>query len=478
MGKGIKACLFAAAALFLFGCGHKVYEIDMKPDGDRMERRLVCFHAGDSGSMTMPAEELARIAEAYGRPAPSEAEQKSAFQGSFTEKMPQDVGGAGYFLCLSTPLGDSSFYGERFRGDDNIARALVSGMQAADRLIDLVSGWLQTHPGEEKDCETLRAFCDAALREDLKNAALYLWAGMIALDPWAKEGGAAEEKTGADLATRLLLYFSEHGYFTPSEIPVIARRFEASVESELPLLVQETLAQKTGLPKDSQALRSLSRVLAGEEEASFAEHIRTTDAWKERLKRWEEEKAANPEAEEPTPRDLAGELAVQAFFPFSALFSEDDQIAMRIECPAKPWATNGTWDGEKSLVSWSGPIRGEGTLPTLAYAAWSLPNEAFQQERFGRTVLEDEALAKYAIWYKGLDPEETAEWDMFLGALRPEGDPAGEIAAFLFAGERGEGLPDEESLGKSLAREARALLLNALSPLPAGTPSTGEAAQP
>lgn len=57
-------------------------------------------------------------------------------------------------------------------------------------------------------------------------------------------------------------------------------------------------------------------------------------------------------------------------------------------------------------------------LPCIFYVLWCEPDEDFQKELFGKVIVEDDKLAKYAIWENGLKNNRNREWNKFINDLR------------------------------------------------------------
>jgi hypothetical protein len=82
-------------------------------------------------------------------------------------------------------------------------------------------------------------------------------------------------------------------------------------------------------------------------------------------------------------------------------------------------------------------LDGHTILPPLAYAAWSVPDAAWQKARLGKVAVTGEALAKLAFWEAGLGKAERETWHAALDGLDPKGDLEAKLNAIR--------LTDEES---------------------------------
>ena len=157
--------------------------------------------------------------------------------------------------------------------------------------------------------------------------------------------------------------------------------------------------------------------------------------------------AAGPEADpaiKPEPVTLFTDLLLLEIFQIE--LGTDDVVTVKLDLPAKPFATNGDWKVAPGRVEWSKKkIKGKSGLPTFVYAYWSEPEAKFQKKHFGKLVLEGKNLGEYVLWRSGLGKLEGIKWDDFLKSLKPQKAPdlLERVAAFRFKG--------EEPAGKTLA---------------------------
>ncbi len=186
------------------GCDEYEYTIRMEPDGDRINRQIVCSENATDNIRK-------RLDNLYDKQI-----DKNTFQGSFGQTLPKDIGGYGSYVYLNNPMGSTYIYVERLRGKDTQAPEMEEAFSNADRLVDLLIDWLRMELGENPNFDKLRKFCDETLREDIKNLSLYSWVG----------GRASDEANEAFV--RIFLYLYERGYFTVDDIG----RFSTSTNME------------------------------------------------------------------------------------------------------------------------------------------------------------------------------------------------------------------------------------------------------
>jgi hypothetical protein len=446
-------------AVVLAGCEHDHFVVEVKPDGRGFQRTLTCWHvSGEGGKDIRPLakDKLATIGKLYKTSETIEGGKKHVFTGRFTDKTPADVGGAGSYMQLTSPLGSTSSYIERFRGNDDLEASLAKRRAAADKLTDLAIGWFESELGQGPEVDRLKKFLDEDLRRDLKNLAIYGWTAE-AVDGYKPE-------TEGEFLLRVGHYLYERGYLSPEDVPGLARAVMADDPAPLLKHVQRLVAGKMGIAAGEPLPESLAFLSDPERlTASWSKYVQTTDLFKQRLKKWEEAKKTDPNADEPTPDDVLVELIDQLAFKIR-IFEEDDVVELKLHCGQEPYATNGEWDDQADAVNWSKTMRSDAPLPVLCFALWSRPDRGFQEAHFGKVLLSDEKLAQYVVWHRGLGTEETKEWDEFIADCQPGADLKAAVEAFRFSSDPkpDPNKPDEKPA--SLADTPRRLILEALEP--------------
>src|SRR5262245_36323262 len=97
-----------AICLPLLGCTQNEYDVELTPQGDTLERRFHVKRVANDSQEKVEAD-VARLAKEYGRK-PLVANNEQRLQGKFAGRMPNDVGGHGYFHRYDSPLGAVSVY--------------------------------------------------------------------------------------------------------------------------------------------------------------------------------------------------------------------------------------------------------------------------------------------------------------------------------------------------------------------------------
>ena len=446
------------------GCPHNDYTIELKPRGNVMERTLVFYCAdgvntntGAPDYKTFDAVELAAITALYPASGLTRDGQRQVVRGEFTNTLPPDVGGTGAFTNLATSLGEAGFYAERFRGNDDPAGLTEKHFKAADQLADSIVGWSQAELGREPGYGQLHQFLNVNLRHDLKNLSLYWWEGQLVS---SYKTNASEEFT-----IRFCQYLIERGYFTLGEIPNIFNN--GSPDDPQPLLrrIQRLVADKMGVPETEPVPAALT-FLADKTmlENSFSNYLAGTEAYRARLKEWENDKNPKPDAVPPNPTDMVGD-AFRMLIDLDQFGDTPDHLAVRLALPRPPLQSNGRWDEALKQVAWDTDIEGRTNatrLPVFCYAIWGQANEEFQKAHFGKVALAGDNLTQYCLWRTDQDVRHGSEWDKFLEDLKPGPELMKRLDAFRFPGEPVQAVtnqPQNISIPSAYPRE---LLKNAL----------------
>jgi len=396
----------------LAGCEEYEYTIEMCFEDGRIVRKVIC-------SENMPDEIRAKLKKIYEKQI-----DQNTFEGSFTGRLPQDVGGFGNCIHLSSPMGEAYIYHERFRGKDEQAKDLQHAFASVDKLLDLVIEWLEMELSDHPNFAKLKTFCTTQLRSDLKNICTYTWLGSRVSDPNNNEA-----------PIRILQYLYEREYFTLDDIA----RLVTSVEDEQVYFAfaRRFIAQKIGYENEEAVAKELS-FLANEENIlkSVQQFISTSDTIKKIVQ--DNPKKGNKEA--PTEPNAIIELVMKQYEIeldtfFIDIFPTYDQVNVTLTLPHEPYETNGQWDEEKRQLTWSRKIRRDKQveIPFLCYAAFTQPNEDYQKKHFGKTILKNEELTLYSFWHKGLTVTQQQEWDQYLDQIKNIATLDEKLKAFRFS---------------------------------------------
>ena len=268
-----------------------------------------------------------------------------------------------------------------------------------------------------------------------------------------------------EFTIRFCQYLIERGYFTLGEIPNIFNN--GSPDDPQPLLrrIQRLVADKMGVPETEPVPAALT-FLADKTmlENSFSNYLAGTEAYRARLKEWENDKNPKPDAVPPNPTDMVGD-AFRMLIDLDQFGDTPDHLAVRLALPRPPLQSNGRWDEALKQVAWDTDIEGRTNatrLPVFCYAIWGQANEEFQKAHFGKVALAGDNLTQYCLWRTDQDVRHGSEWDKFLEDLKPGPELMKRLDAFRFPGEPVQAVtnqPQNISIPSAYPRE---LLKNAL----------------
>jgi tRNA-Thr(GGU) m(6)t(6)A37 methyltransferase TsaA len=327
-------------------------------------------------------------------------------------------------------MGDIYIYVERFRGDDAQAPDIEKAFDAIDYLVDLITDWLEFELGDDPNFEKLRIFCNEELREDAKNLTVYMWMGKRVSDN-------PEE----DTMVRMLLYLYERDYFTLDDISsfVASTNHDAWILSYLQRLIGRQLGYSNAeeIVEELEFLKDKNAV-----QQSVCRFLKSPQMYDKVL---QEARAGSGDSNlivDPNwpddPNNISDLLLekhgieLETFFLDFELFGGNpDKVNIKLDCPRKPFQTNGKWDEDTKQLSWSKKVEAD-QLPFVCYATIGSPNDAFQARHFGVVTLTDEQLLPYSFWYEGLNNKQKEEWDGFLVSLDPNEDVQSKVESFRF----------------------------------------------
>jgi hypothetical protein len=477
--------LAALAILLATGCEERIYQIDLRPDGDKIQRRLTLTRR-DLPSHTPTSltpddrPELARIARAYGAQTPDVPRREVSFSGTFGSALPKDVGGDGHYVHWESPLGRVRIYVERFRGDDDIYSSLEARRKAVDQIVDLLVGWFESELSGQPDWLRVRTFVDQQFRTDLQNFSLFVWSTNV-------RNIFESTDSLAEVAVRAAQYFVERNYFSYDDLPTLRREVEdamqrnhaAALLARIRRLIaarsggsETLLRQSLGFLHDQKTMEaSWQRYFL--HSAYFEKHM--TDIGLEHRQVLGSKPAeagktppgsksgavapkliVSPKFEEEKEAALLGELWWTGFGFSPHFLSNVSRVQATLQVPRKPFWTNGKWNAKEQRVEWS-PLTAElpkpnrekspfsFEWPTLCFAAWDEPNESHQKPLFGRVALTGSALLDYCQWYEGLSKVEKREWDAFLPTVKKREPPAIRLKGFRFSTESADGKHSESA---------------------------------
>jgi len=450
--KKTTLAFMATLLVFSTGCPHNNYEVTLTPRGDEVERTVQFYRSdGQSSSTTnstyepFDPEELASISAFYPEDGLTSDGDRHTVRGKFHGALPGDIGGAGWYRRLTTNLGEACFYVERFRGNDDVVRMLAERFRAADQLTDLVVGWVKLEFMSEPGFANLHQFIDHDFRQDLKNWSIYGWMGE----------GLKPDDSSDEYSVRFGQYLIEREYVTDEEAPGLIWG-QMDDETVLCSLLQQLIARKLEVPQEQPMPAAL--VFIADPKAlsdSWDNYITNTDAYREKLRIWENYKTTNPQAKKPDPDSVLEDLI--NVLGESGNVGGGNHLSVKLTLPSEPLRTNGKWDETNQWVVWESGLAGKyeiSRLPVICYADWVAPREDFQWDHLGSVSLTGEELLKYCLWQTGLEEKKAAEWEQFLASLRPGENAIKKLDNFRFPDEPEQANANNSDVGKQLIRAA------------------------
>lgn len=440
--------LAIAVLVILPGCTRTVYELQLTPDGEAMHRKLIVSQEpkpanSDGKKSPLSPTELAHMREFYDPELEQIEDGKHAFVGIFRNEMPADVGGAGRYAFLESPLGSTSLYSERFRGEDDLQQVMQKRNEAVDTLIDLFINWSRDEFAGQPVQARIEGVLDQDVRRDLKNLSIYSWT-IVAFDD------SGESAAGKELAARVGMYLIERDYFSLADLPDILRVFGSQDELAMAELFQHIVIRKLQVSDDESAVASLAILRDPERFAtSLRESIRKTEVFQRELEKYKLSRGL--ELNVTVDDNAFDPLGLVTQYTFEVLLPNVGarlQVRVALSSGVEPFATNAVWNPDQNILEWSANVA-EDDIPSIMFARWSVPDADFQEQCFGQTILADEPLAQFVYWYRGLTEEERQQYDSFLATLSPGSALVAKIDVFEFVEE--EKLAD---LPRSLFKQA------------------------
>jgi len=458
--------------VLISGCNETYFDLKLRPDGETLQRTY---------STEFEEEELLRLTEIYGHePATEEFELpdgntnlKFTFVGEFQRLTPNDIGGSGFLLYCDSAMGSSSMYSEQFRGGDDLAGMLGRQEIAFNRLFDVIILWLETEFGDAPDFAPLRKVVDENLRQDLWNLSLYMSTFGIVGTASDRSDENTDDRVFDQLANRAVHFLIERGYFEAAQLPLIKSRIVDGDDAQLFELFARALMNKMNLPPGDSLSPTLVALRDNLDEYgdSIDLFLESSAALIDLVSAWEGE-AEDRQGETIKVSDYVDELASEAFpSDFQYIGGSGNFLRVDLHIPQAPYTSNGEWD-EKGVLRWRERLASDDpedtSLPNSLFALWSEPDASFQQEHFGRVVLDNENLGDYCLWRRELSEKEGREWDRLVKSLQPGEELIQTLKDFRFKGESESGavISRDSKIRSSIAANVISDLVKALDKVP------------
>ena len=455
-----RGCEFAIwlipLVLVCVGCQQTVYRIDMRFKDGRLHRRTELELTVRSEPVEPPAADIARLTRAFQRVTDSDVrvETKSdrvVIEADLDQRTPQDVGGFGNHVVLTSRLGALETYLERFGGDEGMQANLQYRHDQIDLAVDRLVGFLRETLSDDSleiasvSSDSLKQFAnglDGPVRQDLHDMLTMVVVTMPPATPnddarWVvRPDGPELEAADGDsdsgeasfvmMATRILSRLIERGYCDASDAPTLMRLSRGRDPHETATICLRCIGRR--IDADDATVRDwIGFATDPQTRVRLGNHLSQLPEFKELQHPPPPSDAADPEQLISTPILMA---------LLGPDMSPNASIELRFHSERPPLATNGVWDPERSLVQWKG---GMATMlrPMECFAIWSRVDDPFQQSAFGEHRLKGRELMDYVLWQNGLDESESDRWDGLLDRLVSEPSAAASAKQHLADFENG-----------------------------------------
>ena len=442
MKKSLRKYFFALSVVVLLvsGCRKTYFDLELHPDGDTLQRTY---------SSEFEEEEISRLTGIYGHKpvtevfelADGKASVKHSFVGEFQHATPNDIGGSGFLLHCDSAMGSSSMYSEQFRGEDDLAGMLGRQEIAFNRVFDVIILWLEVEFEDAPDLPALLKVVDEDVRQDLWNLSLYM--STLSIVGTASDRGDenVEDRIFEQLGNRAIHFLIARGYFEAAQLPMIKSvLIDSGDAAQMFELLARALMHKMGLPPEDSLPPTLAALNAKPEEFSdsFDLFIESDERLVKLISAWESE-SKTPQTEPAQVSEYVDDLVTEALTSDFHFGAEDGEfLRVNLHIPKAPYSSNGEWD-ETGVLQWRERLAsgdpGTDSLPNTLFALWGEPNDAYQDEHFGRVVLDDENLDQYCQWRRELSKKQGREWDKFVKSLEPGEELIEALNDFKFKGE-------------------------------------------
>ena len=393
---------------------------------------------GESPASPLPEGLRTPFLAVYGPGEPIEQGEK--FSSSFNEATPNDVGGPGMLLRVTSGLGTAFYYHERFGGSFPTLRARKLREQAVDGYFDWLTDWLRQDLDSDENATRIIDFVGGPLRADAHDL-VCLFDG-LAVAKSDSDRGKGEPQGLLQIGH----FLTERGYLTPRKLALLCLSNLSDDEQKRHAIeaVRTRLCDAAEVSSDAPIIKRLFDDPENTWER-FGDYLRTQPEFQRLVER----EATSGKQGEVKPNDLIGEQLTPvmiSFFGHALSCRQDLDVMLRTS--VKPFSTNGVWDEESQAIRWSEiTITGKNDAPTaesdtksaesasmidaavtglpiVLIAGWAVPDQQRQAEWFGKTVFEGEELADYCTWHQRLSDEAADEWQTCIDELRRLPPPA------------------------------------------------------
>ncbi len=426
------------AVMLSLGCTNREVRVEMRVGADGPER---VFETN-----RVDGDELSRIAAAYDS-GPSEREgglKGVRFERGFAaEGLPSELGNRNGWSSLPGAFGSAFLYIEQFGDERDDWTAFRDRMDAGELWLRLAVSFFEGRIEDEEARAEWRRFADEELVPDLMSAFLRFTANGFVQQgqrvayrfrsPEARGPRSDDEWFQIQVFTPLVAFAIERGWMTAEEGQLAllsgidgwvsagerawsrATLADPIVERNVRRFVPEAEPGRIG-PENEQL------VLIG---LAFLWWVNTSDQAAEIM-------LDSPAISDEDKQKLRnGNRFIGVPGPFGIPIGGGDRPVdseVVLETGTEPFVTNGSWDESAGRVRFATKIYPPGQrrrlAPPVFHASWSVPDEAVQQDVFGRLALTGQDLAEVVFWERTLDDEVRESWSRAVLEARLDGDRA------------------------------------------------------
>ncbi len=435
--KTHKFCLWTLISLSLFfsGCEEEKNNVSMEVKDGNLERNSSICSTTDNGETKPISKERLDALEKKLGIAASDADKTSGTK-IFRRKLKgvtdnEYEDGKICFYEFKTQLGSGSVYLERIWGNDDLVTDLEADFKAVGHACQLLSEWMDEVLAKDKvqNREKVGEFINGPMLLAAKNFITY------------KRVYQKEE----DRIARFIMYLTDHFKLDIERIREIklelgerVSRYEAiemnqekknETDGLGALLLVTSILIEYGLPENPELSAYLRNNPIETKSAEFAEFI---------MERPESQALMTDSQNEPANKKLEpieilfNGLTIKLID--SNFFGPDNPrtFSYTLAIPENTLPvdilTNGTSTGS-GIITWQYSSKDKYSVgqPPFAYASWCKLDEDFQNEHFGKILVDKNKLLDYTFFIIGLNPEELSEWERVL----EQSNPSDNIAELL-----------------------------------------------
>ncbi|MEM1228157.1 MAG: hypothetical protein AAGJ40_20905 [Planctomycetota bacterium] len=168
-----RAISISLTLLAVVGCQSTSYEIEMRPAGVRIHRKLaVASSLNDATNDQSHVDEsvVARLSKQYSEAGQWDENGRLCFEGVFGPELPSEHGGDGHYECYQSPLGNAYVYSERWIGSLNRAERFQQLHSQLVLLSELIGDFIAFSIDDAAWGDAIREWLKGPFRSDIASA--------------------------------------------------------------------------------------------------------------------------------------------------------------------------------------------------------------------------------------------------------------------------------------------------------------------